>query len=410
MTLISKKIYVFLVLPLLSVNSDLLAQKQDSGKQNVIIIGELNGRTNSFDIMDSNSRDRYFLNSAQIPYKYKIISRTAPVLSFYFIDPFNQLANNRPNSLIQYRFYDSEWELISDLILDKIDFARLVYEESAREIAKSNRSVHILPELLPKHLSTSICFNCKHPVLKLTAVRQALAYAIDKNAIVDRLLKKRADVARGPFNSDFDAYESSLNEYKYNPKKALRILKETGWQDFNNDAILENAESNPLRLELLYRKGLILDEQLTRWIKINWNQIGIDVQPHPLTYDEIQKRLKTGKFDAVLLDLQFSEDVADIERFFAKGSDDNFGGFYDPKIDNYVSLYQKISNPTQKKILLQSIQKIINDEEPVVFLYFKWLIFNFINRNRVENYLDNSGNFRPVNEWKNRAETVQRKN
>lgn len=363
----------------------------------VVTIGELEGRFAPGALLSNPMPPFYFLNNmpANTPGDFRqtdtknIVFRTKNSINPSFP------AGRR----IQYQFFESEWSLIAALITQKIDFARLISEESAREIAKSNRMIHVLPELLPNHTVTLLSFNCRHSHWGRTEVRQALSYAIDKSGIVDQLLKKRADLARGPFNREFEAYESSLEEFRYNPKKAIELLQAGGWHDYNNDGILEDRNGNPLKIELLYRQGLVLDEQLVRWIKINWNQIGVDVKPRPVLFAQLQTLLNSGQFDVVLMEHQFEESVESLEAFFSVQTASGFSGYSSSRLHNYFRLYHRIEDPVRRKILIQSIQKVINQEQPVIFLYFKWLMFNFINRNRIENYLDSAGNLRPVPAW-----------
>jgi len=370
--------------------------------RNLITIGELSGRTDTEELIRADYAQSYFISNAQRLSDLRLIQNSRRLLLFEV--PTLSAGISNPSVRVRYQFFDSEWSLISALILEEIDFARLISEESAREIAKSNHSIHILSELLPKHTVTMVVFNCRLPNFSAKNVRHALSYAIDKHEIINKLLKMRADIAKGPYNRDFEAYESSLDEFRYNPKRAVRLLKENGWNDQNNDGILEDAAGNPLKINLIYQKGLTLEEELIRWIKINWNQIGVDVKPLPLDYSQYQKKLQTGEFDAALINYQFQEDIESMRRFFSKDGARNITGYSSGKVENYIRLYQRLNVKSRQKILFQGIQKTINEDQPVIFLYFKWLVFNFVNRNRIEDYLDADGNLRPLNEWKIKGE------
>lgn len=386
-----------LLILLIFLHGVIYAQIAPDDSTQIITIGELEGRIDMRSLTQNRHRSFYFLTQAQQPEDFDYY--TSNRKSVLFRVNHSGTSASSPRRWIRYKFFESEWSLISALIVQKIDFARLISEESAREIVKSNRAIHLLPELLPNHTVTMLSFNCRHPVWNRIEVRTALSYAIDKTGIVEELLKKRADLARGPFNREFDAYESSLEEFQYNPKRAIKLLNENGWIDANNDGILEDRQGNPLKLKLLYRQGLVLDEQLIRWIKINWNQIGIDVVPRPVNYTNFQRMLFSGQFDVALLEHQFEEDVASLEAFFSDQLPSNFSGYSSSRLQNYFRLYHGIDDPARRKILIQSIQKVLNQEQPAIFLYFKWLVFNFINRNRIQNYLDDSGNLRPISEW-----------
>lgn len=68
-------------------------------------------------------------------------------------------------------------------------------------------------------------------------VRQALAYAIDKNAIVDSLFEGKAEVAKS-FTAPGDWLNAGIPVYEYNPEKAKELLKEAGWpSDYTLDVV-----------------------------------------------------------------------------------------------------------------------------------------------------------------------------
>ena len=62
-------------------------------------------------------------------------------------------------------------------------------------------------------------------------VRQAVNYAIDRNALVDNLLKGKSKVVWTPcFPSQFGC-DQNVTEYPYNPEKAKELLAEAGYPD-----------------------------------------------------------------------------------------------------------------------------------------------------------------------------------
>ena len=55
-------------------------------------------------------------------------------------------------------------------------------------------------------------------------VRQAVNYAIDKQAIVDAFFEGRAEVAKNPMPSSISGYNDEITGYEYNPEKAKAII------------------------------------------------------------------------------------------------------------------------------------------------------------------------------------------
>jgi peptide/nickel transport system substrate-binding protein len=77
-----------------------------------------------------------------------------------------------------------------------------------------------------------------NPALKDAKVRQALAYAFNREKLVQDLLLGRTSVAatdydRGPW------VDPSITPYPYDPEKAKALLAEAGWTDTNGDGTVD---------------------------------------------------------------------------------------------------------------------------------------------------------------------------
>lgn len=76
-----------------------------------------------------------------------------------------------------------------------------------------------------------IAMNNEGSALKDVKVRQALAYAVDKKLIVDKLFNGTAALINGILSPDAFAYNPDLITYDYNPEKAKSLLAEAGYPD-----------------------------------------------------------------------------------------------------------------------------------------------------------------------------------
>lgn len=99
------------------------------------------------------------------------------------------------------------------------------------------------------YLNTSIA-----PTNEL-AVRQAINYAVDKQAIVDTVYFGMTEPAYGPLSNVFPEYDPSLEgQYPFDPEKAERLLTDAGWVDGNGDGVREK-DGQPLEVVLVENKG-----------------------------------------------------------------------------------------------------------------------------------------------------------
>ena len=76
-----------------------------------------------------------------------------------------------------------------------------------------------------------IGINFTHPILRQRKVRQALAYAIDRDRIIRHLLKDTVASANGLLAPLNWAYDEAVPRWPYDPVRAKRLLDEAGFSD-----------------------------------------------------------------------------------------------------------------------------------------------------------------------------------
>ena len=76
-------------------------------------------------------------------------------------------------------------------------------------------------------------------------VRQALNYAVDKDAIINGVLDGYATKVATISTPQYEGYDASVTPYEYNPEKAKQLLAEAGYADgFKVDFSATNASMN----------------------------------------------------------------------------------------------------------------------------------------------------------------------
>jgi ABC-type transport system substrate-binding protein len=379
-----------------------LASAQSANHQTAraVVVGDLVGRTDIREMQVPTRMGRMPLSPTSNGKPFDVVNSTQQTLELQYHPTF-PLDESNPNTII-YKFYETERGLISALILEEVDFAVLENEISAAEVSQANN--HFLPYPLSMELNTVklIIYNHSNPILKSAKVRMALAYGINHDHIVKKIiLGGKADIARGPFDEKSGSYNPGMESYKFNPKSAIALLLEAGWTDSDGDGIVDKG-GVPFRINMSYQKGLSIDEEISRQIKINLIKIGIDVVPRPLPKNRINEQLASGEFDAVLMDYTFEDNIESLEAFFSAGGDKNYMGFRNSTFENYLKFYHEVNDQSRKETLIKSMQGVINREQPVTFLYFKWLTHYMINVNKFDNFRDvrdPRGRLRPFDEW-----------
>jgi peptide/nickel transport system substrate-binding protein len=124
--------------------------------------------------------------------------------------------------------------------------------------------------------------NIQDPVLKQLKVRQALAYAIDRQAIIDQVMVAHTRLADAIFPPEHYAGNATLKPYIYQPALAKKLLLEAGIR---------------LPLKLVYKTST--DAQRVRLATILQAQMaaaGIDLEIRSLDWGTFFDEVKQGKF------------------------------------------------------------------------------------------------------------------
>ncbi len=111
----------------------------------------------------------------------------------------------------------------------------------------------------------NVKFDTRNPVLKDKRVRQALAMAVDREAIVKSLWAGMVDVPNGHQLKSYGAlYDPSHPKWEYNPAKARQLLAAAGYK----------GETIPYRI----RNNAYGSEVSTAQILVSmWNAVGVNI-------------------------------------------------------------------------------------------------------------------------------------
>ena len=138
--------------------------------------------------------------------------------------------------------------------------------------------------------------NVSRPGLDDVAVRQAMMYGYDRDAIVNGLFGGTVQIARGLIVPALKHwYDPNTAAYPYDPAKARAVLDAAGWK-VGPDGVRSKGKTR-LSFELLLNQGsaLLTDEMLT-FIE-DMHDVGIDVNLRLIDFASLSARTFTGKYD-----------------------------------------------------------------------------------------------------------------
>jgi peptide/nickel transport system substrate-binding protein len=214
--------------------------------------------------------------------------------------------------------------------------------------------------------------NTQDPVLRDRRVRQAIAYAIDRTAIVKYLRRGLAREATGLMPSQAWAYQPDIMRYGYEPARARQLLDEAGYRDPDGDG-------PQMRLRLSMKLGTA-DEfrQQAAVIQENLRDVGIDLDIQSLEFATMFADVVKGNYQ--LAQMQWAGgavvDPDIIRRVFHSQQTPDNGGFNrgrynNPEVDRLLDLATMATDEAERKAYYGEAQKLIAEDSPYISLWNK---------------------------------------
>lgn len=334
---------------------------------------------------------------------------------------------------LRFKFYPNTDEIISDLnnqMIDGISYLPPEYKDSILTPNSYNFQKLFLPQL------TLIFFNQEHNVaLADKALRQALAFAINRNSIVNDVLLGDAYVVNGPILQNNFAYDQGIKKYDYNYETADKLLQGIDWktEEISAEQVKAaeaNLQSSDKKIKAAaaetvsmgtgkWRKKdgkfLVLalktvargdNEKILNEVKKYWEELGVRTNIEIFPAGEMQNQvLKQRNFDALFYGQVVGADPDPYAFWHSTQIGENgfnIANFSNKDVDKLLEDARQITDPAKRKELYQKFQAIIAEEEPAIFMYSP--IYTYLESNKLKGFNVNTifsphDRFANVTDW-----------
>jgi peptide/nickel transport system substrate-binding protein len=340
------------------------------------------------------------------PYKFKSFtkdSRTSQIKD-YQLEVNNGFYDQVPYlEKIIFKFYQATELAIDALNNKKIQGLNYLPAES-ENLLINNRTLNLHLLNLPQY--TALFFNQKNnTLLKDTKIRKIISHAIDKDKIINEVLRSQAQKIDGPILPGQLGYTEDYSKYPFNLDYANQTLTESGWvladyiiatpestaeetTDENTDTAIEEpapvepVEQYPFKVRKKNSNYLEFDlttvdlpeyKKISETIQKDLQQIGVKINLKFISGNDINREIiKTRDYQILLYGEIIGYDP-DPYAFWHSSQTTapglNLSLFADKKTDELLEAARKTSDPTTRAEKYVAFQKIIGEEVPAIFLY-----------------------------------------
>ncbi len=201
--------------------------------------------------------------------------------------------------------------------------------------------------------------NQKIKALSDLKVRQAISYAIDKDALIKQVMPEGTTAAVNFMPDNVTGWTSNVTTYPYNPDKAKELLKEAGQENLTLEFNYPTGVSRPY---------MPSPEDIYTSLKAQLEAVGVKVTPVANKWSPDYLQLIQGGSSHGIHLLGWTGDYNDPDNFVGVffGGQANEWGFDNPQLFNGLKEARGMSDAAAQKAKYEEINKLISDFVPGV--------------------------------------------
>lgn len=252
------------------------------------------------------------------------------------------------------------------------------FQQSAEEgrLRLIDVGVGLDPDFLSFNLRPSRASDPRAPWLQRKEFRQAVAWAVNRQAIVDTVYLGAAVPVSGPVTpGNRTWYAPGTPAYTHDPARARTLLAGLGLRDQNGDGLLEDARGEPARFSILTQAGHNR-ERVAAVIQEHLRQVGLVIDVVTMDPGGLFARWSAGDYDTMYFGLQASSTDPWVNPEFWLSS----GGFHfwnpgqpapatgwEARIDALMREHAGDLDLNRRREAFAEVQRILAEELPSVY-------------------------------------------
>lgn len=311
---------------------------------------------------------------------------------------------------VEFRFFETPQDAYQAYQREEVQAIGMVDASILPQVLAA-RNLNLHSARLP--LIKLIYLNLNHPEKTFFSerlVRHALLLAINRQAIIDRVLKGQAVRANGPILPGNWAYAQDLPSMRFDPLAAAELLDEQEWllpegASPGEEGYLRSKEDLALAITLLHGSSQI-DGQIAEQVAAYWRAIGVGVELEQVEEQELQQALEARQYDAAITDLDLGRypdpDPYPLWHDSQAETGQNYSGFSDRNSGIWIEQARTTNDRGRRAELYQSFQHRFLDQVPAILLYHPVYSFAISAEMRgvtVGPIQDASDRFREIQDW-----------
>ncbi len=302
--------------------------------------------------------------------------------------PFKFVSFDTAQSIIEFAAFPDYWEgapkvgkirvktivdansMQAELQSGGVDLAPLPTNLAPDSIKSLGENPNLKVEQFPGSNIQYLQFNTANSPLDKVKLRQAVAYAINREEIINKLLSGQATIAHSILPAESWAYNATI-KYSFEPEKAKQLVKESG---YNNEL-----------LKFKFNAGSAATSQYSQVIQNALKEIGLNVEIETLEIGTLREQLAKGQFQMNTgIWIGGNQDPIFLKDLFATGAIPgekikccNRSRYSNPEFDRIIEQALSAATQEQAKEFYFKAQEMVATDVPMLPLWYPANIVDF---------------------------------
>lgn len=211
-----------------------------------------------------------------------------------------------------------------------------------------------------------LILNMKEGPFESQAVRQAVNFAVNKEALVNDVLQGTAEISAGPVPPAFAwAYNEEVDPYPYDPDRARELLEEGGYE--GEEIVFYVTEGG---------SGMLDPVAMGTAIQADLAAVGMNVRIETYEWNTFLGQVNPGlEGKAQMAQMAWMTNDPDTLPFLTlrtaawpQEGGFNSGYYSNPDVDEMLDRARRATDPEERAALYRDVQAIVHDEAPWLFV------------------------------------------
>ena len=278
---------------------------------------------------------------------------------------------------ILIRFGDQD-TMLAALLSGEVDVAQVPINSVASVEGRDDVQLNVVDTLSFQYLG----FNLRNPALADDAVRQAVAHAINRQALVDGLLRGYGETLETIFPLNHWSYPAELEPITFDVELANKLLEDAGWTLENG---VRTKDGETLSFSLYLPTGNLVRERSAPIIQANLRQVGINIELQSMDFATLVTHLlpkdaqgtprdvTVDDFDMFLLGFGIERDPDEYYSYFVEEglppNGYNFTGYIAPQVETLLREGRTTLEVTARERPYHAFAETMRESLPWIPLY-----------------------------------------